>query len=103
MVLLPQPDGPTIRPTFHGRSFSGSSTSQDSSEVFDAGRSNKPRTCATRGDSTTGDETMMCMMFSYPSGTYGTYGTYESHTSHTSHIPSRRRLNSAAPGSAVFR
>ena len=63
MVLLPQPDGPAIRPMFHGRSSSGSEAVHWSREVFSAARSNMPRICAIRGDSTMGDSTVMvaCM------------------------------------------
>src|SRR5215472_13316335 len=63
MVLLPQPDGPTRRPMFQGRSSSGSATVHCNREAFSAARSKMPRICAARGVSAMGDSTVMvaCM------------------------------------------
>ena len=53
-VLLPQPEGPTIKPTFHGFSSSGRLTCQVSALFAAGGTSNIPSSCITRG------ERMMC-------------------------------------------
>src|SRR5262249_23718725 len=60
-VVLPQPDGPTMRPMCHGLPSSGKFTFHDRRLVFSAGKSKSPRTCCTRGVSTIGVSTVMCM------------------------------------------
>jgi hypothetical protein len=48
MVDLPQPDGPTIRPTFHGASSYGKSPFHDSVDTSAIGTSNMADSCDTR-------------------------------------------------------
>src|SRR5207253_3083843 len=73
-VLLPQPEGPTIRPRFQGRSSRGNDTSHSSRDVWPGGRSNIDRTCSTRGVGSTGDSTVMWARIRAPGSAGGVGG-----------------------------
>src|SRR5262245_57474079 len=57
-VLLPQPDGPTIRPICHGSSRPGNSAAKCAVAFSASGTSNMPATCWTRKESWIGQKTV---------------------------------------------